>query len=239
MVEQPAHERAEILHVRTGQHGPSGDEAFDRILPAGGEETFADDDDVGQRLPGTEFAGGVDEHGVGVRGWNEGRVFPARTPHDPEVEPAEFGQHLRGAFGVAGRDEEFQVGKFFPQPEIHPGQRSLFAGMRAGGEKQRRQPVIPDGPDPAQPRGEIRRPRVGGRGVVIVLQAAGDGEALPRHAQRVPAADIFGIWNEDAVELREDRRDHLPPATVTPLGARREARIDERDRHSPGARMVQ
>ncbi len=56
-------EFGEILHVGPHDYGLAGGEGFDGILPAFGQKTLPDQHDVGQVIPGAEFAGGVDDEG--------------------------------------------------------------------------------------------------------------------------------------------------------------------------------
>jgi hypothetical protein len=71
-LEEQGDEGLEVFHVGAKDDGFAGEGGFGGVLAAVGEETFADDDDVAEVLPGVEFAGGVDEEGVlggeGARG---------------------------------------------------------------------------------------------------------------------------------------------------------------------------
>jgi hypothetical protein len=59
--EQQLDERREVLHVRTEQNRLLRQRGFGGVLAAFSEETFADDNQRGEVLPGGEFARGVDD----------------------------------------------------------------------------------------------------------------------------------------------------------------------------------
>jgi hypothetical protein len=61
LLQKQVHERLEVLHVRAEEDGLFCHDGFGGVLAAGGEEAFADDDEAGEALPGTQFAGGVDQ----------------------------------------------------------------------------------------------------------------------------------------------------------------------------------
>ena len=54
-----------VFHVRAEDDGLAGEDGLDGVLAAGGGEAFADEDDGGEGVPVAEFAGGIDEQGVG------------------------------------------------------------------------------------------------------------------------------------------------------------------------------
>lgn len=51
----------EVFHVGAQDDGLASEGSFGGVLAAVGEETFANDDDVAEVLPGIEFAGGINK----------------------------------------------------------------------------------------------------------------------------------------------------------------------------------
>ena len=58
----------EVLHLGAEEDGFPGEGWFHGILATGSGEAFPDEDDGGEGIPGAEFAGGIDEEGIGSGG---------------------------------------------------------------------------------------------------------------------------------------------------------------------------
>ena len=189
----------EVLHLGAEEDGFPGEGWFDGILATGSSEAFPDEDDGGEGIPGAEFAGGIDEEGIGNGGGGlEERELGAADEVDWEV--GEFFEEVWGSLGVAWDEDEEEGGVEGAELEEDLGEDEFFAWESASREEDWGILGEVEGVEEVLAEGD----RGWGRGWGVEFGVACEVDAVGGDAEIDPSGAVCGFGDGEGIEEPEE-----------------------------------
>ena len=188
----------EILHVRPEEHRRASGDRLRRILATHCAQTFPDENQRGQRVPVTEFAGRVEQQHVRRR---SGRIRRGRPQRHPQTQFLQVRAHPGSAFHVARSDDQEQVRERGAEMPIHLAENSFLT--RVGATRQENRSSGRDAQCRQQAAGigsreNIRVVACGGS--IVEFDAAGAVDTVIWYAELLPAGPIVFLRDADQVQ---------------------------------------
>lgn len=189
----------EVLHLGAEEDGFPCEGWFDGILATGSSEAFPDEDDGGEGIPGAEFAGGIDEEGIGNGGGGlEERELGASDEVDWEM--GEIFEDLGCSFGVARDEDEEEGGVAGAELEEDLGEDEFFAWESASREEDWGMGRKVEGVEKVLAEGDGGW----GRGWGVEFGVACEVDAMGGDAEIDPSGAVCGFGDGEGIEEPEE-----------------------------------